>query len=154
MAAPARIFAHRGCTCSFNCIFKFTLLSVCVIVIAGLVTGVFKLRDLQDRLGWIPSNETLYAENILLREQVKTLKKEKVALEHKFQKLEEKLDLTTDEKNGHFIEAKICANSSWWSVISAMLFGFLFRPVVNLCCHLYLWRRRHHVGGAVVAFQD
>ena len=150
MAAPARNFAHRGC--NFNFIFKFTLLLV-VIVIAGLVTGVFKLRDLQDRLGWIPSNETLYAENKSLRETVEILKKDEVSLKNDLQKLKEKLDLTTDEKNDHFIEAKICANSSWWSVISAMLFGFLFRPVVNFCCYLYLWRRRR-VGGAVVAYQD
>ncbi len=146
----------RGCSFSCQGIFKFTLLFG-VTVIAGLVvTGFIELRDLQDRLGWTPSNETLYAENILLREQVKTLKKEKVALEHKFQKLEEQLKTTTAEKNELLVDATICANSSWLSVISAMLIGVFFRPVVNFCCYCFRWRlhRGDRQGGAVVAFQD
>ncbi len=151
MAAPTRA---RGCSFSCQDIFKFTLLFG-VVVIAGLVvTGFIELRDLQDRLGWTPSDKQLYVENILLREQVKTLKKEKVALEHKFQKLEEQLKTTTAEKNELLVDATICANSSWSSVISAMLIGVLLWPIVNFCCYCLRLHRRDRQGGAVVAFQD
>ncbi len=65
MAAPTRA---RGCSFSCQGIFKFTLLFG-VVVIAGLVvTGFIELRDLQDRLGWTPSDKQLLCrEHIVAR---------------------------------------------------------------------------------------
>lgn len=77
-----------------------------------------------------------------------------MALEHKFQKLEEQLKTTTAEKNELLVDATICANSSWSSVISAMLIGVLLWPIVNFCCYCLRLHRRDRQGGAVVAFQD
>ncbi len=149
MAAPVPARPRAN----FQEVFKFTLLSVGLIVIACLVSGVLELRD----LGWTPSSPTLYAENKSLREQIKTLKNGKMALENEVQKLKKQLETTTDEKNEHFVDATICANSKpsscWWSIISAMLIGFFFGMLAILCCCCY-HQIRYRERGAVVAYRD
>ncbi len=154
MAAPVPARPRANC----QEVFKYTLLSVGVVVIAGLAIGLIELRDLQDRLGWTPSNETLYAENKLGRETMKTLKKEKVDLEHKVQRLEKQLKTTTDKKNEHKVDAKICANSRpsscWLPVISATLIGFFSGISVILCCCCYIQLTRYHDRRAVVAYRE
>ncbi len=136
MAAPERA-ALRGCSFSCQDIFKFTLVFGLVVIVA-LVAGFIELRDIQDRIGWTPSNETLNAENILLREKVKTCKNDERDLEKRFQILKEELKTTTDEKNEHKIDATICANSStncWWPVFAALISGVLIGVLLLLCCY-------------------
>ncbi len=150
MAAPARA-ALRG----FNCqdMVKFTLLFGLMLIAGLVVTGFIDLRDIQDRIGWIPSNETLNTENKVLRGKVLTLKIEKIDLENRLQKVEAKLQTTTDEKNDLLVDATICANSSWLSWIVAMCFGVFLRYFINFFCYCYL-QRRYRERGVAVAYQN